>query len=156
MSINLQLIYRAVLEILRFKKKRLLNFNLKLWTNHFAFRTRPRAIQHLPLQRISKRLSQLYSRHRWTYKTHFYSFFNVYVFVNYKRTAIARTFFLENIGILILFQMLPIRFRYIYLFSRNYDLKDRLQKILTSNISEIYGPIILPKKLDRELCKIYL
>ena len=31
--------------------------------------------------------------------------------------------FLENIFILILFRMLPIRFRYIEPFSRNYDLK---------------------------------
>ena len=29
-------------------------------------------------------------------------------------------------------------------------------KILTLNISEIYGPIILPKELDRILSKIYL
>ena len=29
-----------------------------------------------------------------------------------------------------------------------YDLKKRLQKILTSNISEIYGLIILSKELD--------
>ena len=41
-------------------------------------------------------------------------------------------------------------------FSRKYDLKKKVQKILTSNISEIYGPIILPKDLDRELSKIYL
>ena len=27
----------------------------------------------------------------------------------------------------------------------------KAKKILTSNISEIYGPIILPKELDREL-----
>ena len=32
----------------------------------------------------------------------------------------------------------------------------KVKKILTSNICEIYGPIILPKKLDRELYKIYL
>ena len=36
-----------------------------------------------------------------------------HVFVNNKRTVIARNFFLENIGILILFQMLPIRFKYL-------------------------------------------
>ena len=28
--------------------------------------------------------------------------------------------------------------------------------MLTSNISKIYGPIILPKELGRELSKIYL
>ena len=32
----------------------------------------------------------------------------------------------------------------------------KVTEILTSNISEIYGPIILPKELDRELSKIYL
>ena len=32
----------------------------------------------------------------------------------------------------------------------------KVKKILTSNISEIYGPIILPKELDRDLSKIYL
>ena len=54
------------------------NFNLKyrwnLWTNHFAQRTRPRTIQNLPLQGILKRLSQFYSRNRWSYKTHFFHF----------------------------------------------------------------------------------
>ena len=30
----------------------------------------------------------------------------------------------------------------------------KVTKILTSNISEIYGSIILPNELDRELCKI--
>ena len=52
--------------------------------------------------------------------------------------------------------MLPILFRYIEPFSRNYDLKKKVKNILTSNISEIYGPIILPNELDRELSKIYL
>ena len=32
----------------------------------------------------------------------------------------------------------------------------KVKKILTSNISEIYEPIILPKELGRELSKIYL
>ena len=32
----------------------------------------------------------------------------------------------------------------------------KVKKMLTSNISEIYGPIILPKELDQELSKIYL
>ena len=32
----------------------------------------------------------------------------------------------------------------------------KVNKILTSNISEIYGPIIFPKELDRELSQIYL
>ena len=52
--------------------------------------------------------------------------------------------------------MLSIRFKYIEQFSRNYDLKKKVKQILTSNISEIYGPIILPKELDRELSKIHL
>ena len=34
--------------------------------------------------------------------------------------------------------------------------KKKVINILTSNIYEIYGPIILPKELDRELSKIYL
>ena len=32
----------------------------------------------------------------------------------------------------------------------------KAKKILTSNIFEIYGPIILPKELDREISKTYL
>ena len=56
----------------------------------------------------------------------FFSFFRFYVFVNKKRTVIARKLFLlENIGISILFRMLSIRFRYIEPFSRNYDLKKK-------------------------------
>ena len=55
------------------------NFNLKYlwnsWANHFAQRTRPINIKNLPLQTIWKRLSEFYSRNRWTYKTNF-SFFN--------------------------------------------------------------------------------
>ena len=53
--------------------------------------------------------------------------------------------------------MLPTRFRHIEPFSMNYDLKKKkVNKFLTSNISEVYGPIILLKELDRELSKIYL
>ena len=56
-------------------KKRLKKFNLKylsnLWTNHFAQRTRPRAIKNLPPQGILKRLRKFYSLNRWMYKTHF-------------------------------------------------------------------------------------
>ena len=86
----------------------------------------------------------------------FFSFFNFYVFVNNKRTVIARKlFFLENIGNLILFWMLYIPFRYIEPFSRNYDLKKKVKKNLTSNISEIYGSILLPKELTRLVYKIY-
>ena len=51
--------------------------------------------------------------------------------------------------------MLPIRFKYMEPLSRNYDLNKGC-KILTSNISGIYGPIILPKEGGRELSKIYL
>ena len=32
----------------------------------------------------------------------------------------------------------------------------KVEKILNSNISEIYGQIILSKELDQELSKIYL
>ena len=49
--------------------------------------------------------------------------------------------------------MLPIRFRYrAVLEILRFEKKDN--KILTSNIYEIYGPIILPKELDQELSKI--
>ena len=74
----INLIHRAVLEKLRFKKKGYKNFNLKylwnLWTNHFAQRTRLRAIQNLPPPGILKRLRQFYSRNRWMYKTYFIHF----------------------------------------------------------------------------------
>ena len=62
---------------------------------------------------------------------------------------------LENIGILILFRMLPIRFRYIYPFMRNYDLKKRLTKFYPQ-ISLKFMEQSLPIELDRELSKIYL
>ena len=52
--------------------------------------------------------------------------------------------------------MIYIAFRYIEPFSRNYDLKKKVKKILTSNISEIYGSILLPKELTRLVYKIYL
>ena len=131
--INLQLIHRAVLEKLRFKKKGYKNCNLKylwnLWTNDFVQRTRPRSIQNLPPQRILKRLRQFYSRNCWMYKTHFIHLSGFFVFVNKNRTVIARKlFFLENIGILSPFRMLPIRFRYMETFSKNYDLEKRLKK----------------------------
>ena len=35
-------------------------------------------------------------------------------------------------------------------------LEKKVKTILISNISEIYGPIILPKELDREVSKFYL
>ena len=77
-SINLQLIYRGVLQKLRYLKKVKKNFNLHylwiLWTNDFTQIIRPRTIQNLPLQGTSKRLSQFYSRYRWIYKTHFFIF----------------------------------------------------------------------------------
>ena len=70
---------------------------------------------------------------------------------------IARNFFsLENIGILILFQMLPIRFVIHRAVLEKLRFEKKVKYIVTSNISEIYGPIILRKKLDRELSKIYL
>ena len=46
----------------------------------------------------------------------------------------------------------PIQMHRAVLEKIRFEKKDT--KILTSNISEIYGPIILPKELDRELSKI--
>ena len=46
----------------------------------------------------------------------------------------------------------PIQIHRPVLEKLGFEKKDK--KILTSNISEIYGPIILPKELDRELSKI--
>ena len=40
--------------------------------------------------------------------------------------------------------------------SREIPIKKKGYKNLTSNISEIYEPIILSKELDQELSKIYL
>ena len=94
-------IHRAVLEKLRFEKKvkKILTSNIwNLWTNHFAQRTWPRTIQYLPPQGILKRWRQFYSRNRWMYKTHFNHISGGYVFVNKKRTVIARKlFFFEKI-----------------------------------------------------------
>ena len=88
------------------------------------------------------------------YFTHFSGFF---VFVNKKRTVIARK--------LIFFR----KYRYFNSLSNathpiqinravleNLRFEKKVTKILTSNISEICGPIIFPKELDQELSKIYL
>ena len=48
----------------------------------------------------------------------------------------------------------PIQIRRAVLEKLRFEKK--VKKILSSNIFEIYGPIILPKELDRELSKIYL
>ena len=40
--------------------------------------------------------------------------------------------------------------------SREITILKKVIQILTSNISEIYGPIILPSELDRELSKLTL
>ena len=90
-------------------------------------RTRLRAIQNLPLQGSLKRLSQLYSRNRWTYKTHFFFHFSMFTFLLITKEPRKLEIFFRNIGIFILFWMLPIGFRYIYPFSRNNNLKKRLK-----------------------------
>ena len=51
--------------------------------------------------------------------------------------------------------MPPTPFRYIESFSKNYDFKKK-SKNFSPQIFEIYGQIILPKELDRELPKNYL
>ena len=74
---------------------------------------------------------------------------------NITNVIVRKVIFLENIGILILFRMQPIRFRYIEPFSRNYNLKKSEKKNLTSNISEIYGSILWRKELSQLVYKIY-
>ena len=58
-------IHKAVREKLRFEKKSEKNLNLKyiwnLWINPFAQRTISIGVRNLPLQKISKRLSQFNS-----------------------------------------------------------------------------------------------
>ena len=41
-------------------------------------------------------------------------------------------------------------------FLEKLGFEKKVNKFLTSNISEIYGPIIFPKELDPELSKIYI
>ena len=110
--------------------------------------TRPRTMSNLPLQWILKRIKQFYSLNGWNIRNISFFIFHFYVFVNNKRTVIARKLiFLENIDNLILFRMVCIPFRYIKPFSRN--------KPLTSNISEIHGSILLTKELTRLVYNIY-
>ena len=52
-----------------------------------------------------------------------------------------------------LFWMLSIRFRYSH--SREITIWEKAKKILTTNISEIYEPIIFPKDPGRKLSIIY-
>ena len=60
-------------------------------------------------------------------------------------------FYVLNICILILFRIQIHRAVF-----EKLRFEKKHKKILTLNISEIYGPIILPKELDRELSKIYI
>ena len=70
---------------------------------------------------------QFYSRNRLT--THFFHFSNfTFLLITKEPWLLENYFILENIGILILFRMLHIRFRYIEPFSRNYHLKKKWQK----------------------------
>ena len=90
-------------EIIILKKSQKI-FNLKflgnLLTTHFVQRTRPRAIQNLFLEEILNQLSQFLLRLWLEIPNSFFSFFNVYVFINNKRTVTARKIiFLENEGI---------------------------------------------------------
>ena len=58
------------------------------------------------------------------------------------------TFCLENIGILFSFER-HLPHSDTYSRSREIAILEKVKKNLTSNISEIHGPIILPKELDR-------
>ena len=86
-----------------------------------------------------------------------FAFFNVYVFLSNKRTVITKKIIFIR------------KYRYLNSLSNathpsqitiavfeklRFD-KD-VKKILTSNISEIYRPMIYPKELSRDLSKIYL
>ena len=48
---------------------------------------------NLPPQGILKRLRKFYTRNHWIYITHFFSFLRFYVFVNKKKTVVARKVF---------------------------------------------------------------
>ena len=78
MSINLQLIHRAVLEKLRFKKK-----VIQILTSNISEICGPIILP----KELDQELFE--SRNRWMYETHFIHF-QVLHFVNKKRTVIAR------------------------------------------------------------------
>ena len=71
--------------------KNILTSNIwNLWTNHFPQWTRQKNIQNPPLRWILKPLSQFLFPQWLDIPNLFISFFNVYVFINNKRTVIAR------------------------------------------------------------------
>ena len=79
----------------------------------------------------------------------FFSFFRFDVFVNNNKTVIARILFLENIGKY--FNSLsnathPTQIHRAVLEKLRF--KKMVKQILTSNIYEIYGSILLPKELS--------
>ena len=113
--------------------------------------------QNPPLRGILKRLSQFLLPQWLDIRNSFFSFFNVYVFINNKRTIIARDIFFFR------------KYRYLNSLSNathpiqihrtvleKLPFEKKLKKTLTSNISEIYGSILLPKELNRLGYKIYL
>ena len=129
---------------------------LKFINQSFFQKNRSRTIKNRLLHWILKRISQFYSRNLGHTKLIF-SFFIDYVSVNNKWTVIARK--------VIIFR----KYRYFNSLSNatypilthravleKLPFEKKVTKILTLNVTEIYGPIILPKELDRELSKIYL
>ena len=78
--------------------------------------------------------------------------FRLYGFVNKERTVIAPKLIFFRIYKYfnsLLKAIHPIQIHRAVLDKLRFEKK--VKKILTSNISEIYGPIILPNELDREL-----
>ena len=86
-----------------------------------------------------------------------FSFFYVYVFINNKRTVDSQknNFFRKYRYLNSLSNAThPIQIHRAVFEKLRFAKK--VKKILTSNISEIYGPIMQPKEISRDLSKIYL
>ena len=160
-SINLELIHRAILKKLRFEKKvkKILTSNIpEIYGPIILPSELNRELSKIYLYKEfwSHKVNCTYSRNRWAYKTHFFHFSMFYVFVNNKRIVIAKKVFFGKYRFLCALSnaTYPIQIHRAVLEKLRFE--NKVKKTLTSNISEIYGPIILPKELDRELSKIYL
>ena len=118
-----------------------ISFNLKyLWnsqTNSSTLRTHSNNIQTLHLLQNLKKLKQ----------------FSLLIIRQKKRLCEIEKFIIISISQTKLSINLQLIHRAIL---EKIRFKKKVIKILTSNISEIYGPIILPKELDQEPSKIYL
>ena len=122
-------------------------------TNSFILRTHIiNNIQTLHLHQILKKLIRFFSSYHATKKMTLYSRKNF----EYQK-VIVRSWWKFTYIISLSHTKLSINLDMIHRADLQIlQFEKKVKKILTSNISEIYGPIILSTELDRQLSKIYL